>query len=195
MQETPAPSSVAADPALITCHSHHSSPGAQLPCTCHLSLLCKVSPETLERGWAAGKEGCCWQRLQMLKSISNPKDQNNVIETLVESDFTPQITPSSYQWKHWVFKSLSRWCAQEEQETLLVKEKDKCVSSGNRLHLAKLCVSDGSWMGAEQCLSQAETLWRGAEHKSMPLFRKVPQVLATSIANHCFLWWDASVSY
>lgn len=124
----------------------------------------------------------------MLKSVSNPQDQNNVIETSVGSDFIPQITPSSYQLKHCVYKSMSRWSAQEEQETLLLKEKEKCISSGNCLHLAKLCVSDSSWMGAEQCLSQTETLWRGAECKSMPLFRKVPQVLAMSIANHCFLW-------
>lgn len=37
MLETPAPSSVAADPALIPCHSHHSSTGGLLPGRCHLS--------------------------------------------------------------------------------------------------------------------------------------------------------------
>jgi len=41
-------------------------------------------------------------------------------------------------------------------------------------------------MGAEQCLSGEETLCCGAEHKSMPLFTEVPQVLTMSIANHCF---------
>lgn len=103
MLETPAPSSVAADPALIPCHSHHSSTGALLP------VDATSVPEPLERGWAAGKEGGCWQGLQMLKSVSNLQNQNSVIETSVGSDFTLQITPPSYQWKHCVSESLSRW--------------------------------------------------------------------------------------
>lgn len=49
MLETPAPSSRAADAAVIFWHSHHSSTGALLPRRCHLSLHWKSSPETLER--------------------------------------------------------------------------------------------------------------------------------------------------
>lgn len=42
-------------------------------------------------------------------------------------------------------------------------------------------------MGAEHGLSGAQTLWRGTEYKSIPLFTEVPQMLAMSIANHCFV--------
>jgi len=47
--------------------------------------------------------------------------------------------------------------------------------------------------GAEEGRSGAQTLWRGAEHKYIFLFTEVPEMLTMSLANHCFLQWDASV--
>lgn len=85
-----------------------------IPALVHCSLVDATSAFTGRaaqrpwRGWAAGKEGGCWQGLQMPKSVSNPQKQTSVIETSVGSDFTPQITPSSYQRKHCVSEPLSR---------------------------------------------------------------------------------------